>query len=142
MSKRTNKILSAIITLTMLLSLMIQPLHAANPPSEPGIEPQWKDATSIKLTLNLNQPKIKISITATALSGTTYKNGTVLLEKLNGSNYEYVMDWKNISSNSPILQFNDSSQTRYSGTYKVTFTVTTVRNGSSETISASKVSTY
>lgn len=140
MFKKTSKILSTVIILTVIISLMTQPLCAAA--ADPGIDLQWNDATSMKLTLDLTQSKISISVTVTGRAGTTYKNGTALLEKLNGSTYEYVNEWKNISSSSTILQFNDSSVTRSKGTYRLTFTVTTVRNGSEETISANKVSTY
>lgn len=147
MFKKTNKILSAIIILTMIFSMAVQPLYAfgsaeSNAVGNPGIEPYWLHAMGASVTLNVNNPQIVINISVTGRLGTTYKNGKVVLEKISGSDCGPVKEWTGISSNTAVLQFKDTSVTRTKGTYKLTFTVTTVRNGVSEDITLTKEATY
>lgn len=144
MFKKTNKILSAIIILTMIFSMAVQPLYAVgsaeiNAVGNPGAEPYWLHAMGVSLTLGLNSPQININITVTGRSGTTYKNGKVVLEKVIGSKTEPVKEWTGISSSTAVLQFKDTSVTKDSGTtYRLTFTVTTVRNGITEDITQTR----
>ena len=152
MFKKTNKILSAIIILTMIFGVAVQPLYAVgsaeinavgsaeiNAVGNHGIEPYWLHAMTVSLTLGLNSPQININITVTGRTGTTYKNGKVVLEKVIGSKTEPVKEWTGISSNTAVLQFKDTSVTKDSGTtYRLTFTVTTVRNGVTEDITQTR----
>ena len=142
MFKKNTKILSTALILILLSTLMTHPIYAATNYGEPLIEPQWKNTTGLNITLNVNNPQINLSIIATSYAGTTYNNGVAVLEKISGSNCGTVKTWTGISSNTSILSFSDNTVTRTSGTYRLTFTVTTVRNGVSETISASKEATY
>lgn len=147
MFKKTNKILSAIIILTMIFSMAVQPLYAVgsaeiNAVGNPGAEPYWTNVATVNLTLSLKNPQININISATGRLGTTYKNGKVVLEKISGSDCGPVKEWTGISSNSAVLQFNDTSVTRTKGTYRLTFTVTAVRNGVSEDITQTREATY
>ena len=142
MSKKLNKIIAIALNLVLLFSFMTHPLYAATRQEETPIMPQWQNATNMILSVDLTSPQIKVSATVTGFLGTTYSNGSAVLEKISGSNCGTVKTWTNISSNTPVLQFTDNTVTRTSGTYRLTFTVTTVRNGVSETISSSKEATY
>ena len=141
MFKTKRKILSVILALVLTSLTMAQPISAAIV-DESIIEPQWQNATNMVLVVGVNTPQIQVKVTVTGRTGTTYHSGTAVLEKISGSNCGTVKIWTNISSNTPVLQFTDNTVTRTSGTYRLTFTVTTVRNGVSETISASKEATY
>ena len=142
MFKKRNKIFSVIITVSLLLSLMTHTISAAYVDDGIVIQPQWQNVTNMVLILTLDNPEIYLKVTVTGLLGTTYQNGTVVLEKISGSNCGIVKRWSGISSSSNILTFTDNSATRTSGTYKLTFTATAIRNGISETVSKSKEATY
>ena len=131
----------------MIFSMAVQPLYAGgsaeiNAVGNPGAEPYWLHAATVSLTLSVKNPQININISVTGYPGTTYKNGKVVLEKISGSDCGPVKEWTGISSNTAVLRFNDTSVTRTKGTYRLTFTVTTVRNGVTEDITQTREATY
>ncbi len=147
MFKKANKVLSVVFIFIFVVSMMVHPLNAMSYDEHitrevGGVEPRWANVISTSLILNLNEPTIQLSITMGGRSGTTYNHGTVVLEKISGSNCGIVQTWSDLSSNSAVFQFKDSTITRTSGTYCMTITINAVRNGVSETITASKESTY
>lgn len=109
---------------------------------QPDFTPQWQHVIGIVLRLDLEEPRINVRVTATGYSGTSYTNGTLVLEKISGSDCGVIQTWTNISSTGPALQFSSTSEAPTPGKYRLTFTATTIRNGVSETISGSKEATY
>lgn len=141
MFKNAKIIITLILTLTLLTSMLVQPMYAAQI-SETNVQPRWQNAATMVLTVNFDNPKIYLSVAVTGYSGTTYRNGVAVLEKISGSNCGTIKTWSGITSNTAVLSFKDSSISKTKGTYRLTFTVTTVRNGVSETISTHKDATY
>ena len=151
MSEIKRKSLLVFLSIMLLAAMIIQPLQALEELSctesvtninDNGIDLQWKDADSFAIVLDCSDSKAYIHTTIVSASGTTYKNGTVTLEKISGSNCGVKKTWNNLSGSSSIFSFHDESFSLSSGTYKLTVTIDTVRNGSSETITGSKTSKH
>ena len=151
MSEIKRKSLLIFLSIMLLAAMFIQPLQAleelsctetAANPNNSGIDLQWQNAESFTITLDCSDSTAYIHATIVSVKGTTYKNGTVTLEKISGSNCGVKKTWNNLSGTSRIFSFHDESVSLSSGTYKLTVTIDTVRNGSSETITASKTSKH
>ncbi len=147
MFKYSKNFLALTLTVTLLVSILSMPLNAVSigsvtQSSEYEIEPLWDNANAVRLTVDLSNSKIKLSITASGYAGTQFKNGTVTLEKISGSGCGTIKTWNNLSSNSNIFTFSDSSVSRTSGTYRLKISITAVRNGNEERITAQKDASY
>ena len=134
------------LTLILVAFLVFVPAfstnaYASNISNDISIEPRWQHASTAKLTLDLINP-IKVSIMIFGYTGTVFSNGILTLEKISGSNCGVVETWTGISSNTSVLQFNDTSDTPSVGTYRLTLTIIATRNGISEEIEVSKEATY
>ncbi|MBR6682279.1 MAG: hypothetical protein IKL40_04780 [Clostridia bacterium] len=144
MFKKTNKILSAVLVVLFIASLMTNSAFAMNnnkpATTNSGIQPRWANVVSATIILDVTQPTIYVGTNMGGPAGTTYRNGTVVLEKISGSNCGVVEIWEDLSSNLPLFQFNDTSVAPTSGTYRLTITIDAIRNGVSETIEISKES--
>lgn len=141
MFKKTNKILSAVLVVIFIASLMTNSVFAMNSDestTNSGVQPRWANVLSTTITLDLIDPIIEVGFTMGGTSGTTFRNGTLVLEKISGSNCGVVETWTDISSNMPFIQFSDTSAERTSGTYRLTITIEAVKNGVPETIEVSK----
>lgn len=147
MSKLKNKTITSIISLVSLCAMISQPLCAAEceqyvdptPSStQSTIVPYWNNVRSVMFTHDVENSNIYIKLTITGIAGTTYKNGTVTLEKISGSNTGVKRTWKNLTSSSNVFSFSDNSYPASSGTYRATFSIDAVRNGVSENITRSK----
>ncbi len=141
MFKKTNKILSAVLVVIFIASLMTNSVFAMNSDestTNSEIQPRWSNVMSIALTLDLTEQIIQVGITGFGRTDTIFTNGTLVLEKISGSNCGVVETWYNISSDSRILQFEETSVEPTPGTYRITLTIDAVRNGVTETIEVSK----
>ena len=149
MFKKQSKLFSFILTCTVLLSMLITPLKAVEsrvdaPLSQYGtsVQPRWSNVVSNTMTLGPSNGKIYISIIFGGYSGTTYSNGTVVLQKINGSKITLIATWRNLSSSSPVFEFTDNTKSYTAGTYRIAVTITATRNGVSETITLDKESVF
>ena len=138
----TTKKFIALMLASVMLFVMSYNVSAALPEDNGTVQPLWQHATNMIVNLNLDNPVINIAVTVTGYSGTTYTNGMAILEKIEGENCGIIKTWEGITSDFAVLQFRDQTVPRESGTYRLTFTVTTVRNGTSETITGYRESTY
>lgn len=153
----SKKIIITLFAITLLVTSLVTPICAdgaaethfrLNPEEEmmaviPGNEIQWNNVSSARVTLVFtNTGKADISIRISGRAGTTFSNGTVKLEKINGNTTTTIATWRNLSSSSTTFTFNNDSVAVTSGTYKVSITIYAVRNGVSEKIETSKTSTY
>ena len=141
MFTKTTRILTVLFSITIMASLMIQPISAAYS-SGTNIEPLWTNAASASLAINFENEDILITATITGRTGTTYKNGIITLEKVSGSSTVKIQEWTGLSSNSSIFQFRNQSIEKNKGTYRLTLRITAVRNGVSETITINKDASY
>ncbi len=140
--KQSKKFISAMLVLVFVASMMTNSICATNngelTTTSSVVQPRWSNLVSYTMGIDLDGPIIQVSATLMGRTDTTYTNGTLVLEKISGSNCGVVQTWYNISSNSRILQFGDSSEKTTPGTYVLTLTIDAVRYGVSETISVSQ----
>lgn len=149
MLKKYRKFFSVVLICAVLMSMFITPLKAidvgmdnAEIQMDSIVQPRWTNVYVTDITLGHNDGKIDISITMSGYSGTTFSNGTIVLQKVNGSSLSLIKTWRNLSSDSRDFEFTDNSKSYTSGTYRVAITITATRNGVSETITLDEESTY
>ena len=108
------------------LILLLQPfnIYAALP--EPDVEIQWQYVNTIAISLNVSNSKFLITVSSTADSGCTYKNGILSFRKLDGDDAGLIQTWLKLSSNTRVFSFNDNSIPYAPGTYRITFSATVV----------------
>jgi len=144
MFKKTNKFLSAVLVVIFVATLMTNSAFAMNnnetATTNSGIQPRWANVLTTTLFLDLEGSLIDVGVTMAGPTGTIYTNGTLVLEKISGSNCGVVETWEDLSASTPYFRFDDTSEDPTSGTYRLTITIDTERNGVFETITFSKES--
>lgn len=143
MSKKVT-IISLVILMTFLsLGQPIYSIDTINPNQQivHAIQPRWINVNGASLILDVSENPITVGFDFGGYTGTTYSNGTLVLEKISGSHTGVIKTWTNLSSNSSLYSFDDEVETILTaGQYRVTLTITATRNGVSEEIELSKVS--
>ncbi|MCL2051541.1 MAG: hypothetical protein FWG91_07435 [Lachnospiraceae bacterium] len=143
MKRRAIK-LAAFVLMGMFLIIQSFPAHAKAPPNLSQatnaympIMPLSDNVNSISLTISNSSGKAACSGAIFAATGTTSIKATFKLEKKVGSSWSHEKTWTKDSTSS-VLTFSDSSHSISAGsTYRLTLTAVVVRNGKSETVSAS-----
>lgn len=139
MKKHQKSILLTLIALILALSSGLT-AFAALPPDN---SPQWNNADSFSPSIEFGTGSIQCKVNISGKSGTTFYNGTVVLEKVTGVNSGVIATWTNLSSSSSLFIFDETVYvTPTSGRYKLTINIWTVRNGVTEKINASTSKLY
>lgn len=141
--KATCSLLSLLMVFALVFASPVNATATDKLPESKLVESgslRWSNVTLCRSTL-LFSSKVDCSITVSGLQGTTYSNGTILLEKeINGA-YSAVKSWSNISCSQKTYIFRDSSVTATNGTYRLTIEITATRNGQAEVITDSIIRT-
>ena len=105
------------------------------------VQPRWINVSGITLVLDVSKSPIYVSFSIGGYLGTTFSNGTLVLEKISGSHTGVIKTWTGLSCSSPAYIFDDDVYTTLTaGQYRMTLTITATNNGASEVIEVSKVS--
>lgn len=140
MSKKPTKQLSLVLAVLLILSCTATGVFAAQPPE---ISPQWDNVNGVTSEITFDVSSIISEIYIMGKSGTTFYSGTVVLEKVTGSDTGIVATWTNLSSNTNSFSFYETvNTTPTSGRYKLTINIWTVRNGVTEKINKSTSKLY
>lgn len=143
MFKKMRKISTFILMLIIIASMTAQPLYADTIDAEeivitppPTAELQWRNISYVGLSLNLSNPEgISCTVDISGYSGTTYTNGTVTLADVTDGDIDQIDQWPGLSSDNSTFEFVGRSIPPVEGrTYRLTITITTIRNGSREVI--------
>ena len=139
----TKKIIS-IVLVSIIICIAIQPVFASGTNMNEvknQVQPRWLNLASAVMKLGVSSSPIKVGFTLSGNTGTTYSNGTLVLEKISGSHTGVIHTWSNLSSNSYVYYMNDEVYTTLTaGQYRITLTITATNNGVSEVIELTKVS--
>lgn len=139
MKKHQKSILLTLIALILALSSGLT-AFAAFPPD---YSPQWNNADSVSSSIEFGTGSIQCKVNISGKSGTTFYNGTIVLEKVTGSDTGIVATWTNQSSSTNLFIFDETVYVApTSGRYKLTINIWTVRNGVTEKINASTSKLY
>jgi hypothetical protein len=100
---------------------------------------RWSNTSDITIDLSISNGCAVLSAYVAGYSGTTKITATAVLERKNSNGtYTEIEKWTNISSNSTSLGWTATRYVTKGYTYRFTFTPTVYRNGTGETVSASK----
>ena len=137
-----------IISLVLLMSFLLigQPVYSIGTSNLDQqyvftIQPRWINTNGASLILDISKSPITAGFDIGGYTGTTYSNGTLVLEKISGSNTGVIRTWTGLSSNLSLYEFEGyADATLTAGQYRLTLTITATRNGVSEVIELSKTS--
>lgn len=136
MKKRTFRILSLVMTVLMVTLAYAAPVSAALPEEDDMIMPLYNNVDEVYTYIDYTSGKLNATLRITGLSGTTYSEGTVKIQRKYGLIYIAIEEWTGISYSSSTYTFNDSSITPASGEkYRIKYEIKATRNGSTEKIS-------
>lgn len=134
MKKHLKSLIYALLALTLLLSYG-QAAFAAAPPE---ISPQWSNISDCSVDILFGSGSIRSTIDIFGYSGSTFYNGTIVLEKVTGEDSGIIATWTNQSSSTSLFIFDETVYVApTSGRYKLTINIWTVRNGVTEKINKS-----
>lgn len=109
----------------------------------PDYSPQWTNVDSLTPSIEFGTGSIQCNIYISGKSGTTFYNGTIVLEKVTGEDSGIIATWTNQSSSTSLFIFDETVYvTPTSGRYKLTINIWTVRNGVTEKLNASANKMY
>lgn len=141
MFKKMRRISTLILMFIVMISMAAQSLSAATIDTEEiiqptAVEPRWRNISYVGLNLNLSDPdEIYFTVNISGYSGTTYTNGTVTLADVTDGEIDQIDQWSGLSSDTATFEFEGRSIPPVEGrTYRLTITITTIRNGSREMI--------
>lgn len=131
-----------LLTSAVLLSLPCQAAeHAETPLSTSGysiISPYWNNVGKVSLNLTKTSDNfINAFVSVNGYPGITYSNGTIILDKIVGTNTIAKRRWSGLSSSSQNFIFNEKALAYESGTYRISITITATLNGKAEVITKS-----
>lgn len=150
MSKTLKKITAIILVLQLLFTAFTfntsakELLNAKSVNYDDQIAPCWNNVmtTTLSLGFSEDQSKIEAVIVLCGTSGTKYKNGTIKIDRYNGSSWVNVKTWTNKAGSSSVFSFSSTTLTALSNVkYRLTIEITAYNGSSSEVISLSKTST-
>jgi hypothetical protein len=140
MNRIQKQAVTALLILTLLLALGGQSLASGPSINEPCfgiISPLWVNIDGLNATLTFNGSQASCSGRAFGKAGTTMITGTAVLARLNSNGtYTAVKTWSGLVSYSDMLVFSGTYYVTTGYTYRLAFTVTVYKNGSSETATA------
>lgn len=97
--------------------------------------PEFYNIAGVIINVKFGQPKLFISVTIGGYYSTTYTDGKIKLEKLNGADTVTVKEWTNLSSSGYLFKFTDESVIASPGKYRLSISVTTIKDGIREVVS-------
>jgi hypothetical protein len=123
----------AILLATLMFTMAIPKIVSADTQPLMGIDPYWANVMNIPVSLSFSGTTANCQAQVNALSGTTSITGTATLDRENSNGaYTTVYTWTGLSSTTTILNFSGTCTISTGYTYRLTITVTVVRNGVSE----------
>jgi hypothetical protein len=134
-----KKSAAVILALILLIALGGQALAAgdAGTPVSRIIAPLWVNIDQAGANLTFTGSLANCSAYVIGKTGTSRITGKAVLARRNSNGtYTTVCTWSNLASNSRYLDFSGSSYVTTGYTYRLAFTATVYRNGSSETVTA------
>lgn len=147
MSKKINQIMSVVLTTVTVVTILLFSINTNPIVKAINYDDQialcWNNVTSSLVNLGFSSTnKIEGTVRIIGKSGTKYKNGTIKIERYNGSSWVNVKTWSNLSGSSAVYSFSTTTLTALSNTkYRLTIQITAYNGSSSEVISLSKTST-
>lgn len=132
------------LALLLMLSLVALPVTAyANmqisevEPAYEDIMPLWDNISRIDTHITINNGRAEISGFVFAFTGTTSITVNVVLERINANGTRtQEASWNNLHTNGNLWAWEATRTVARGHEYHLTFTVTAVRNGVSETVTA------
>lgn len=141
MLKTKKKAITLVVILILLFSLASQSLAAGYVTKDivsGVITPQWVNTDQVSVNLSFSGSKAICGAYVIGKVETSQITGTVALERLNSTGtYTTVKTWSGLSAYGSYLDFNGTYYVSTGYTYRLTFTITVYRNGTSEKITAS-----
>ncbi len=132
-----KKSIAVILMLIILVALSGQALAAGNAeaPAFGAVAPLWVDVNQAGANLKCTGNLASCSAYVIGKTGTNRITGKAVLARRNSNgSYTTVRTWSNLVSSSCYLDFSGSHYVTTGYTYRLAFTATVYRNGSSETI--------
>lgn len=128
---------SAIVSICLIFCMSVPAVAFA---SDGGIQPQWMNVSSIRLTMDYSGGAVDWTGEITGYSGVTDISATFTLEKKNASGkYESVASWKASSSKSYLYKEGSAAGTH--GSYRLSVSATVKGPSGTEPVSSSIVKT-
>lgn len=140
MLKTKKKSVTIVLVLVLLIALCGQSLAAENGSAAAAsgiVTPQWVNTDVVSVNLAFAGGKATCSAYVIAKAGTSQITATAVLERFDSTGtYTPVNTWGNLNAYSNYLNFSGTYYVATGYTYRLSFTATVYRSGTSETITA------
>jgi len=128
-------LITAVLTIVFCVQANAQSTHDNLENSDIPVQLRWTHISVINVYLLFNNGKGTLSASVIGQPGTTRITGNAVLERINPDGT--VASWLNLSANGDSLDWGQTYYVTRGFTYRLKFTATVYRNGTSETASNS-----